>query len=119
DRQVHDPDFDGELLARWLDTYFESLCRALVEATDQGHLRERFDDLRLVVVTDHGWTDLLREGNARLPTELDAERRLWRLLSAHQGALEVILPGTDTEDGALLRRRLADDWYVIEGALSV
>src|SRR5258707_9451698 len=86
-----------------------------MDATDQGFLRERSADLVLVVVTDHGWTDLLRDGNERLPREFDAERHLWSVQSSHHGALEISLPPKDAEAGGLLRARLSDNWFVIEG----
>jgi hypothetical protein len=116
DKYIHDHDFDKALFERFLDTYFEVQCQALAEAANYPHLQEHLHDLVIIVATDHGYTDLLRQEVARLPPEFAYESNLISIDEPHHCVIEVTLPSNDTHNGNILRTLLAENnWYVIEG----
>lgn len=115
DKYVHDHDLDQELFECSLDTYFEVQCRAFVKAIERMQLHRPLRDFVVVIATDHGYTDILRQGVAQLPAGFATETDLVDSNEPHHCVIEINLPPEDTDAGGILRSLLKKDWYLFSG----
>lgn len=113
DRLVHDPDVSDELLANWLDDYFDETWRAIGDSVATFVPEDRRADVRVLVGSDHGYTDLLRDEPIRVPEGLQAIDETARLSARHRRCLQLqpIKGGLAPE----VRAYVAADWFVVEG----
>jgi hypothetical protein len=113
DRLVHDPDVASGLLSAWLDVYFDELWQSLVDAVAVSLPDERRPDIRMMVATDHGYTELFRDEPVRAPVGLSAIDATARVSGRHRRCLQ--LEPNAAGLGAEARAHVADDWFVLEG----
>jgi hypothetical protein len=113
DRLLHDPDVTGGVLAGWLDDYFDETWRAIRDAVAAFVPEDRRPDVRVLVASDHGYTDLLREEPVRIPAGLQAINETAQITGRHRRCLQL-----EAHKGGLapeVRSHVAADWFVLEG----
>lgn len=113
DRLVHDPDAADGLLGAWLDAYFDELWPALSDAIAKHIPAERREDVRIIVGTDHGYTDLLREGPARAPTSVTAIDASIQVAGRHRRCLQLAAGRAGLSSEA--RAHIDTEWFLLEG----